>query len=136
MIKDGAGTSILQNNYSTNDYNPFGGLSYYRLKQVDFDGKFSCAPGRSVVFEISEAAITVYPNPATNQFQVVFEGFKSEVTNINILDNSGRIVLAQNNNVLNNPVQIINAAGFQSGVYYIHVTSETESIIQKIVIKN
>jgi hypothetical protein len=27
--------------YNTMDYNPSIGLSYYRLKQVDFDGKYS-----------------------------------------------------------------------------------------------
>jgi hypothetical protein len=132
----GAGTSINTLNYQILDKNPLHGVSYYRLRQVDFDGTATYTHIVSLKREISGAAISVYPNPATNQFQVAFEGFKSEEANINILDNSGRIVLVQNNNVLNNPVQIINASGFQSGVYYIHVTSETESFIQKIVISN
>lgn len=132
----GAGTSINTLNYQILDKNPLHGVSYYRLRQVDFDGSVAYTHIVSLKREISGAAISVYPNPATNQFQVAFEGFKSEEVSINILDNSGRIVLAQNNNVLNNPVQMINASGFQSGVYYIHVTSETESFVAKIVIKN
>jgi hypothetical protein len=132
----GAGTSINTLNYQILDLNPLHGISYYRLRQVDFDGTATYTHIVALKREISGAAISVYPNPATNQFQVAFEGFKSEEVSINILDNSGRIVLALNNNVLNNPVQMINASGFQSGVYYIHVTSETESFVEKIVIKN
>jgi hypothetical protein len=132
----GAGTSINTLNYQILDKNPLHGISYYRLRQVDFDGTATLTHVVSLKREIYEAAISVYPNPANNQFQISFEGFKSEEVSVNILDNSGRIIMAKTNNVLNNPVQIINASGFQSGVYYIHVTSETESFVEKIVIKN
>ena len=132
----GAGNSIHTLNYQVLDKNPLNGMAYYRLRQVDFDGTATFTHAVALKREIHGAAIAVYPNPATNQFQVAFEGFKSETANINILDNSGRKVLSLNNNVINNPVQIINASNFRSGVYYIHVTSETESFIEKIVIKN
>jgi hypothetical protein len=130
----GAGNSIHTINYQFKDESPVLGVAYYRLRQVDFDGTASYTHIVSLKREIDGAAIAVYPNPANNQFQIAFEGFKSETANINILDNSGRVVLALNNNVLNNPSQIINTSNFQSGVYYIHVTSETESFIEKIVI--
>jgi hypothetical protein len=38
---DGAGNSSWQIDYSREDRSPLLGLSYYRLKQVDFDGAFS-----------------------------------------------------------------------------------------------
>ena len=132
----GAGNSIHTLNYQILDKNPLNGIAYYRLRQVDFDGTVAYTHVVALKREIDGAGIAVYPNPATNQFQVAFEGFQSETANINILDNSGRKVLSLNNNVINNPVQIINASNFQSGVYYIHVTSESESFIEKIVIKN
>jgi hypothetical protein len=131
---EGAGNSIHTNNYQFTDEQPLSGVSYYRLRQVDFDGTINYTHVVSWKKEINGAAIAVYPNPAGNQFQIAFEGFESETANINILDNSGRKVLALNNNAWNNPVQIINTSNFQSGVYYIHVTSETESFIEKIVI--
>lgn|GEM_PF-835930 len=37
---DGAGTSSRPLHYSFTDYNPMAGVSYYRLKQTDYDGKF------------------------------------------------------------------------------------------------
>lgn len=130
----GAGTSIATINYEILDLNPMIGVSYYRLRQVDFDGTATYTHIVSLKREINGAAISIYPNPASNQFQISFEGFESAEIKMNILDNSGRIVVAHKANVLNNPVQIINTSGFQSGVYYIQVTSDTESFIQKIVI--
>jgi hypothetical protein len=65
-----------------------------------------------------------------------FEGFKSDVVNVSILDNSGRSVYEINPNVTNNPEQQINTANFQSGMYYIQVRSEIETFTEKIVIKN
>jgi hypothetical protein len=133
---EGAGNSIHTNNYQFTDEQPLTGISYYRLRQVDFDGTATYTHVVSLKKEINGAAIAVYPNPAGNQFQIAFEGFESETANIKILDNSGREVVAMTNDVVNNPVQIVNASNFQSGVYFIHVSSETESFVQKVVIKN
>jgi hypothetical protein len=132
----GAGTSTQTLNYEILDKNPLNGISYYRLRQVDFDGNATYSHVVALKKDINGAAISVYPNPAENQFQIAFEGFQSENVSINILDNAGRIVQKISNNVLTNPVQVINTRGFQSGVYNIHVTSEKENFIQRIVIKN
>jgi hypothetical protein len=45
----GAGTTTLQSNYTKFDTRPLSGLSYYRLKQTDMDGKFSYSNIVSVV---------------------------------------------------------------------------------------
>jgi hypothetical protein len=133
---EGAGNSIHTNEYQFLDNQPLLGVSYYRLRQVDFDGTINYTHVVSLKKEINGAAISVYPNPADNQFQIAFEGFKSETVSIKILDNSGREVMAMTNDVVTNPVQIVNASNFQSGVYIIHVSSETESFFQKVIIKN
>jgi hypothetical protein len=131
---EGAGNSIHINNYQFTDEQPLSGVSYYRLRQVDFDGTINFTHVVSLKKEINGASISVYPNPAGNQFQIAFEGFESPSANINILDNAGRTILTLSNDVINNPVQIIQTTNFHSGVYYIHVTSETESFVEKIVI--
>ena len=133
---EGAGNSIHTNEYQFLDNQPLSGVSYYRLRQVDFDGTINYTHVVSLKKEVNGAAIAVYPNPAGSQFQIAFEGFTSETANINIFDNAGRAILMLNNDVINNPVQIIQTTNFQSGVYYIRVTSDTESFVEKIVIKN
>jgi hypothetical protein len=46
----GKGTSYEMSHYSFEHPTPSVGVNYYRLKQVDFDGKFEYSPVRSVVF--------------------------------------------------------------------------------------
>ena len=70
VLVDGAGNSSTPIQYSTIDENPLIGRSYYRLKQTDFDGKFTYSNIIYVDFEtkklIPEKSIdfAVVPNPA------------------------------------------------------------------------
>lgn len=54
----GAGTSIHRLDYSAKDVRPYAGLSYYRLKQTDFDGQFSRSNIVSVVVDEDDKKIT------------------------------------------------------------------------------
>ncbi len=45
---DGAGTTNQRSSYNAEDTRPLEGLSYYRLKQTDYDGKFTYSPIKSV----------------------------------------------------------------------------------------
>lgn len=42
-IVNGSGTTPIRNDYNAKDLRPYSGLSYYRLKQTDFDGAFEYA---------------------------------------------------------------------------------------------
>ncbi len=59
----GAQNSNVKHNYTLTDYEPFTGLSYYRLKQTDLDGKTEFLGLRSVTVE--KTATQAYPNPLT-----------------------------------------------------------------------
>ncbi len=44
---------------------PYNGISYYRLKQTDFDGQFSYSRLAMVNFETNpELSFNIYPNPS------------------------------------------------------------------------
>ena len=55
--------------YSYTDHEPLFGMSYYRLKQVDFDERFEYSPVQSVNVEHSRRPmqVTVYPNPTSEE---------------------------------------------------------------------
>ena len=59
------GDAETQQNYISTDRSPLMGTSYYRLKQLDYDGQFSYS--KTVVVEIKDdVEIRVYPNPIAN----------------------------------------------------------------------
>jgi hypothetical protein len=77
---EGAGNSFNLSNYALFDNRPFLGVSYYRLKQTDFDGQFEYSKIRAVT--IQNLQILIYPNPATNQ--VTIDGNSLELGDITI----------------------------------------------------
>ncbi len=90
----GAGSYSRMLTYNSTDYFPFAGQSYYRLKQTDFDGKFTY----SNIVPINTGAqstLTVYPNPAADndviQISVPTE-LKGKTVLIQLYDLQGRKV--------------------------------------------
>jgi hypothetical protein len=66
----GGGNSAQQLNYFFQDRNPYAGRSFYRLKQTDFDGRFTYSPVVAVDFntdENSHAILAVTANSLTLQ---------------------------------------------------------------------
>ena len=71
----GAGNSQVALNYEFFDMHPYSGTSYYRLKQVDFDGTFTYSDIVPVHNPNgSDASITVFPNPTQGETIVSIQG--------------------------------------------------------------
>src|SRR5207244_1431248 len=65
----GNSTSALSYNY--NDEKPMVGANYYRLKQIDNDGKYSYSNVVLLTRKVTEITLTgVYPNPTTKELNV------------------------------------------------------------------
>lgn len=60
----GAGTSNEVLDYQAWDAEPLYGVSYYRLKDVDFDGSFSYSDIRYI--SLNSVSKSIYPNPAND----------------------------------------------------------------------
>ena len=74
-----AANSIVKRNYSTVDDVPFSGLSYYQLKQTDFDGRVFYSPVKTVRIKFSNT-VKIYPNPT--QFRITVKGNSCEPASI------------------------------------------------------
>ncbi len=63
--REGAGISNGVIEYTFTDLNPVAGLSYYRLKQTDFNGEFEYSELRQIRFNPEEGRpeFRLYPNP-------------------------------------------------------------------------
>ena len=85
------GDAMAQQNYISSDRNPLMGVSYYRLKQVDYDGQF--AYSKTAVVEIKDAAeVAVYPNPIANNQLLNISGAWSGAAEFSIYDATGLLV--------------------------------------------
>ncbi|MBI4930088.1 MAG: T9SS type A sorting domain-containing protein [Bacteroidetes bacterium] len=133
---NGAGNSSSEKNYSTSDYEPYSGISYYRLKQVDNDGKTTFSNMVAVKFQ-SEMGISVYPNPTIGPFNVSVQAKAGDEVLIVVRDLNGRefyskIVILHNDK----EVFAIDPSGkLAAGVYIVVATSNDTIYEKKIVIK-
>ena len=91
MKVEGAGNSIEPISYEATDNRPFSGLSYYRLKQVDFNEQFSYSNIRSVeLHNLQSATVEVFPNPTKNKVTITANA--AELEQFIIIDNTGKDV--------------------------------------------
>ncbi len=134
---DGAGTSIQTLHYKTNDNYPFNGTNYYRLKQVDFDGRFTYSPVISI--NNHSQAITIdnlHPNPTSNSVSFDFSTpFSGEVT-VEVIDMYGKVLFAKFIDAAEGKNTIdIDMIALSAGVYGIRVSFRTLnfSSINKVV---
>ncbi len=68
--------------------NPSFVVSYYRIKQIDYDGTSSYSNIASVVYEGDGREIAIYPNPTTNEVTVSV----TEEMDVSVVDMLGRVV--------------------------------------------
>lgn len=86
---NGAGESQDILEYSYEDRYPQSGISYYRLKQLDFDGTFTFTDVRVIEWteDYAKVPFSVFPNPATEVLKI-----KSEPGLILMISLDGRLV--------------------------------------------
>jgi len=67
----GNGTSTERHDYLFTDEKPLSGVNYYRLKQVDYDGKSEYSPMVVADIRAGNLQFDIYPNPsATGELNV------------------------------------------------------------------
>lgn len=73
---DGSGDSRGLLNYNFIDQDVQEGIHYYRLKQVDLNGRYSYSKLNSInVFDFKSSTPLIYPNPVTsNEFYIQYDG--------------------------------------------------------------
>lgn len=108
------------------------GKNYYRLKQVDHDGRYQYSPLRSVSFTASRFAIEVLPNPAQDMLTVYMREALT-AGRITMIDMSGRIVYEGTFDAGTDAHEIL-LDRIQAGIYSLVVTSGEDRNVQKVVI--
>lgn len=86
-----AGRSAAPRQYQALDTRPLAGTRYYRLRQVDLDGKVAYSPVVSV--SAAASALAAYPNPATGVVQLSGPLAAGATAQVRLLDATGRCLL-------------------------------------------
>lgn len=133
----GAGTSTDVLNYTVTDTEPYNGISYYRLKQTDFDGSYSYSQLIALTFG-NQNILQVFPNPVylgkTSMLMINGISASEEVT-IRIRNLQGKEIFAKK--CLNQERDEIYLPFVQeliAGMYVIEVCSGTSVFKQKLVV--
>jgi PKD repeat protein len=107
-----------------------GGLHYYRLRQVDNDGKDSYSQVRAIVFDQEAQVLTTWPNPFHNQLTVQLPEAGAAV--IKLTDAVGRVVSHQQFTTPQ-PAFLLETGTLSKGFYLLTVQSNGKEHQVKVV---
>jgi hypothetical protein len=127
----GAGNSQIMLNYETIDRQPFSGLSYYRLKQTDFDGTFKYASIESVYLDdLNNKDFIIYPNPARDL--ITIKGLSPEEKNIELYNSIGQSVKANVKIMEDSKSNLrLDVSTLDPGVYYVKTINNYMSFVKQ-----
>lgn len=128
-----AGYSNNQKLYNAYDFKA-GLLNYYRVKQVDKDGRYMYT--NTITVNTKNAAATVYPNPFVSQLQIDMTVAAAQKTIIIITDMQGRIIINKTWNLLKgrNSNIVSEVKNMSTGVYIVEVKTSDNSVLYKTTI--
>lgn len=139
LVRDGAGNSNSTRLYTaTTEYSTEDKTIYFRLKQTDFDGKYtySSIAAAQCNTKTTRGIAAVYPNPCSGKVNVQINADEEYLATICVLDAYGQLLfeLAEKINSGSNQVQV-DLSGLNSGMYFIQVSNSNNilSTFQKVI---
>jgi len=122
----GQGNTTTPQSYTYTDRAPLFGTSYYRLKQVDFNGDTEYS--NIVSLQYFRNDVTVYPNPV-KELLYLHTNYSS-VQKITMYDSVGSQVIE-----IANPGTDIDVSTLPKGIYVLKITVDDEDFYEKILVE-
>ncbi|MFK8008388.1 MAG: T9SS type A sorting domain-containing protein [Saprospiraceae bacterium] len=128
----GKGTTTNTQTYSMSHERLAKGHHYYRLKQVDFDGKFQYSNIISAQLRLTLADISVAPNPVTEKVTIFIDTPISIAASYQLI-NMQKEVMIEKTIAEGNSSFEIDMSNLPGGVYFMKFYVDQEVIAKKIV---
>lgn len=127
----GAGNSQVVRNYNSYDATPLSGVNYYRLKQVDNDGKFTYSNTVAVKMDLQRMGVTVLTNPFYNTLSVNFESSTSQMVTARLVDITGKQLAVERWSLENGSTrkEFSSISGLQHGMYILSILNKNGEIL-------
>ena len=118
--------------YLLTDTKPLEGINYYRLRQVDADGKTQYSPVVSITPLKGKNNILVYPNPVADVLTIHL-ALDEAKGSIGIYNEQGQLLKSEN---LAGKTQVkMNVKALAQGRYFIRLTHNGETVTQSFIKK-
>lgn len=126
----GNGTTTIPQDYRFTDAAPLTGNNFYRLAQVDLDGRINYSPIRLLNFNAQVRTLQVSPNPARATLQILLPQAASGQHAIELYHLTGQKVLVQS--VAAGTLQLkVDISTLLPGVYIMRYGSESRKVVKQ-----
>lgn len=133
----GNGTTFQEQDYIFIDRQPFEDISYYRIKQLDYDGKFELSFIVSAVFRGSSSILKIAPNPVKNGELNVELNSKIEMEDfrLNIYNQIGVLAKMHTNKVYAKKYQeVLSLRDLNKGIYFVEIIVDNQIFFKRIIV--
>lgn len=128
----GAGNSTSLLNYEAPDMHPPGKVSYYRLKQVDYDGQFTYSSVIAIHKKSGLHPISCFPNPVSEALNILFDNSSNNYVSIIIYDISGREIIREEKVVSEGSnILTLETNALSSGSYSVSLLNSRNEILAR-----
>ncbi len=124
-----------EQHYKFNDNFPIKGTNYYRIKQVDLDGRYTYSATQKINMDAVARLWKLYPNP-THDITAIYTNASITSLQVIVTDLSGKVVYRTtvSNTSAGQRVEIP-VQQFGKGVYMMKVNADNNTSTEKLVIQ-
>lgn len=132
---NGAGFSTQVNRYDLMDMQALNGTSYYRIKQVDFDGKYSYSHTEVLHKQkLTDIGMNISPNPASDFVEVSWvKNLNAATGSLQLLNMQGQVI--KNYELERDQMVEIDLTDLDRGFYIVEIRTPMRRFTKKLLHK-
>ncbi|MCC6722990.1 MAG: T9SS type A sorting domain-containing protein [Saprospiraceae bacterium] len=129
-----AGTTQVKQHYELEDERPLP-MSYYRLKMVDFDGKFEYSKVVNVERKSDGfSVVNVFPTPADTKVTLKVNVPEASNLTVSVSDINGRVLQIKDMEISKGQNDlVVDVANFAAGTYFVKIDNGIEILTERII---
>lgn len=133
-VVPGAGNSNKEISYAFTDNDPREGVTYYRLKQTDHDGRYTYSAVQSVSIADLSSAFKVYPNPANEEVKIEFIPGDLVTVTLKAFTVDGKECYSKECDATKGQIKL-RVSEWPNGMYFLRLYCGEDTYVEKLVVE-